>query len=106
MKKWKHKICLLLCAAILLCACNAKEKTYETAYDYLTDHIADAAVLPDGTFAAFSELKEPNVDAISKMTLPFALGKYSEIQKFGEEEVQKMDTLLSLSLTGGDYEWI
>lgn len=24
----------------------------------------------------------------------------------GEEEVQKMDTLLSLSLTGGDYEWI
>ena len=25
---------------------------------------------------------------------------------FGEEEVQKMDTLLSLSLTGGDYEWI
>ena len=83
MKKWKQKIWLLLCAAVLLCACNAKEKTYETAYDYLTDHIADAAVLPDGTFAVFSELKEPNADAISKMTLPFTLGKYSEIQKFG-----------------------
>lgn len=25
---------------------------------------------------------------------------------FGEEEVQKMDTLLSLALIGGDYEWI
>lgn len=25
---------------------------------------------------------------------------------FGEEEVQKMDTLLSLALCGGDYEWI
>lgn len=24
----------------------------------------------------------------------------------GEEEVEKMDTLLSLSITGGDYEWI
>lgn len=24
----------------------------------------------------------------------------------GEEEVEKMDTLLSLALTGGDYEWI
>ena len=25
---------------------------------------------------------------------------------FGEEEVEKMDTLLSLALVGGDYEWI
>jgi len=25
---------------------------------------------------------------------------------FGEKEVQKMDTLLSLALIGGDYEWI
>ena len=24
----------------------------------------------------------------------------------GEEEVEKMDTLLSLALTGGDYSWI
>ena len=24
----------------------------------------------------------------------------------GEEEVQKMDTLLSLAITGGDYSWI
>ena len=24
----------------------------------------------------------------------------------GEEEVEKMDTLLSLAITGGDYEWI
>ena len=24
----------------------------------------------------------------------------------GEEEVAKMDTLLSLAITGGDYEWI
>ena len=24
----------------------------------------------------------------------------------GEEEVEKMDTLLSLAVTGGDYEWI
>lgn len=24
----------------------------------------------------------------------------------GEEEVEKMDTLLSLALTGGDYTWI
>ena len=29
------------------------------------------------------------------------------IQKIeGEEEVEKMDTLLSLALTGGDYSWI
>ena len=29
------------------------------------------------------------------------------IQKMeGEEEVEKMDTLLSLALTGGDYSWI
>ena len=29
------------------------------------------------------------------------------IQKIeGEEEVEKMDTLLSLALTGGDYRWI
>ena len=25
---------------------------------------------------------------------------------FGVEEVEKMDTLLSLALVGGDYEWI
>ena len=24
----------------------------------------------------------------------------------GAEEVEKMDTLLSLAVTGGDYEWI
>lgn len=24
----------------------------------------------------------------------------------GEEEVAKMDSLLSLAITGGDYEWI
>lgn len=24
----------------------------------------------------------------------------------GEEEVEKMDTLLSLAITGGDYKWI
>jgi hypothetical protein len=24
----------------------------------------------------------------------------------GEEEVEKYDTLLSLAITGGDYEWI
>ena len=24
----------------------------------------------------------------------------------GEEEVEKMDTLLSLAITGGDYTWI
>lgn len=24
----------------------------------------------------------------------------------GEEEVEKMDTLLSLAITGGDYEWL
>lgn len=24
----------------------------------------------------------------------------------GEEEVEKLDTLLSLAVTGGDYEWI
>ena len=24
----------------------------------------------------------------------------------GEEEVEKMDTLLSLAVTGGDYSWI
>ena len=30
-----------------------------------------------------------------------------QIQKIeGEEEVEKMDTLLSLALTGGDYSWI
>ena len=29
------------------------------------------------------------------------------IQKIeGEEEVEKIDTLLSLALTGGDYSWI
>ncbi len=31
---------------------------------------------------------------------------YYECKKCGEEEVEKMDTLLSLALTGGDYSWI
>ena len=38
---------------------------------------------------------------------PDVLDTAELIQKIeGEEEVEKMDTLLSLALTGGDYSWI
>lgn len=84
MKKWKHKICLLLCAAILLCACNAKEKTYETAYDYLTENITKVTVLPDGTFGTFSKVAETDANAVTKIPLPEGIGEASFVQKVGE----------------------
>ena len=39
--------------------------------------------------------------------MPVAVESAKLIQMVeGEEEVEKMDTLLSLAVTGGDYSWI
>lgn len=51
--------------------------------------------------------EEPNMEIGPDDEMP----KISETAKLvtvveGEEEVEKMDTLLSLAVTGGDFEWI
>ena len=63
--------------------------------------------VPDGTrLCGFYECSECHSRFLSLMTAPSmicpACGKIIE----GEEEVEKYDTLLSLAITGGDYEWI
>ena len=83
MKKWKHKICLLLCTAILLCACG-KTKSYDTTYDYLLENISKATVLPNGGFATFSDVKEVNAAALTQIPLPQGVGNRAHPQKVGD----------------------
>lgn len=86
--------------------------------------------VPDGTqFCGFYECKDCgerflDVKIVPKMICPYCgeepdmeIGPDEEMPQVveaaellqvveGEEEVEKMDTLLSLAITGGDYEWL
>lgn len=51
--------------------------------------------------------EEPNMEIGPDEEMPEVMEKAKLLQVIeGEEEVEKMDTLLSLAVTGGDYEWI
>ena len=86
--------------------------------------------VPDGTqFCGFYECKDCgerflDVKIVPKMICPYCceepdmeIGPDEEMPQVveaaellqvveGEEEVEKMDMLLSLAITGGDYEWL
>ena len=58
--------------------------------------------VPDGTKeCGYYECKKCGNRFLSMQTM-----KRIPCPDCGEEEVEKMDTLLSLALTGGDYSWI
>ena len=51
--------------------------------------------------------EEPNMEIGPDEEMPVIKEDAKLLQVVeGEEEVEKMDTLLSLALTGGDYNWI
>lgn len=51
--------------------------------------------------------KEPDMEIGPDEEMPKVVETAKLLQVVnGEEEVEKMDTLLSLAITGGDYEWI
>lgn len=51
--------------------------------------------------------KEPDMEIGPDEEIPLISEDAKLIQMIeGEEEVQKYDMLLSLAITGGDYEWI
>ena len=51
--------------------------------------------------------EEPNMEIGPDEEMPKIVETAKLIQMVsGEEEVEKMDTLLSLAVTGGDYAWI
>lgn len=51
--------------------------------------------------------EEPDMEVGPDEEMPTAKEQAKLLQVIeGEEEVEKMDTLLSLAVTGGDYEWI
>lgn len=86
--------------------------------------------VPDGTqFCGFYECKECgerflDIKIVPKMICPYCgeepdmeIGPDEDMPEIvenaqllqvveGEEEVEKMDMLLSLAITGGDYEWL
>lgn len=51
--------------------------------------------------------EEPNMEIGPDEEMPVAVETAKLIQMVeGRQEVEKMDTLLSLAITGGDYNWI
>ena len=51
--------------------------------------------------------EEPNMEIGPDEEMPEVVEKSKTLQVIeGTEEVEKMDGLLSLAMTGGDYEWI
>ena len=63
--------------------------------------------VPDGTKECGYCEAEIDYEIGPDESLEDVLDTAELIQKIeGEEEVEKMDTLLSLALTGGDYSWI
>ena len=51
--------------------------------------------------------EEPDMEIGPDEEMPVTVEAAKLIQVIeGAEEVEKMDTLLSLAVTGGDYEWI
>ncbi len=85
--------------------------------------------VPDGTqICGFYECEDCNTRFLSQKVVPFMVCPYcgeevdmeigpdEELPQVPEsaklikvvegEEVEKMDTLLSLAITGGDYEWL
>ena len=51
--------------------------------------------------------EEPNMEIGPDEEMPEVVEKANLLQVIeGTEEVEKMDGLLSLAMTGGDYEWI
>ena len=51
------------------------------------------------------ELPDMEIGPDEEMPEPVETAKLLQVIE-GEEEVEKMDGLLSLAFTGGDYEWI
>lgn len=99
MKKWKHTLCLLLCAAILLCACG-KTKSHDTTYDYLLENISKATVLPNGGFATFSEVKEVNDAALTQIPLPQGVDSWTKPQKIDDKWF-----LIDVNYFSDQYHW-
>lgn len=51
--------------------------------------------------------EEPDMEIGPDEEMPVVIESAKLIQVInGEEEVEKMDSLLSLAITGGDYNWI
>lgn len=51
--------------------------------------------------------KEPDMEIGPDEEMPVAVETAKLLQMIrGEEEVEKMDALLSLAITGGDYNWL
>ena len=51
--------------------------------------------------------EEPNMEIGPDEEMPVAAEAARLLQMIeGEEEVEKMDALLSLAITGGDYNWL
>ena len=51
--------------------------------------------------------EEPNMEIGPDEEMPKVVESAKLIKMIeGEEEVEKMDTLLSLAITGGDYNWL
>ena len=48
---------------------------------------------------------DPEIGPDEELTLNVETAKLLQIVE-GEEQVEMMDKLLSLALTGGDYEWL
>lgn len=65
-------------------------------------------VITDRTTACMSLLREePDMEVGPDEEMPVAAESAKLIQVVkGAEEVERMDTLLSLAVTGGDYAWI
>ena len=64
--------------------------------------------VPDGTKeCGYYECKKCGSRFLSLQTMEAAEDTAVLVEKItGEEEVEKMDSLLSLAITGGDYNWI
>ena len=99
-------------------------------YNRKTERIQTMYYVPDGTrLCCFYEGSEFHSRFLSLITAPsmicpacgravdYEIGPDEEMPELkedaklvkiieGEEEVEKYDTLLSLAITGGDYEWI
>ena len=74
--------------------------------------------VPDGTkTCGYYECKKCGNRFLSLQTMDYEIGPGESLEDVldtavllqrieGEEEVEKMDALLSLAITGGDFDWI